>query len=525
MKRIVLYLLCLMGAVSVCAQDTHEQMLFNSLSKNSISELFAFHSAYPDSELGEQALDKAWSLINLHRLTPLKEDGSLQIPDINLMGMLSLINAPSNKKEHTLSEKHLLSIQNFSDHLGNRKLKGYNVWDRETVLALPREEIDLARALLLFQYEEDDPELTQKILQFEASLDLMALQILAYLPPQASDIEKINTINHFIFFEQGFRFPPHSLYAKDIDTYTFLSSVLDSRQGVCLGVSILYLSLAQRLLLPLEIITPPGHIYIRYKGSNGYKNIETTARGIHIPSHRYLSINTRSLQKRHLKEVVGLAFMNQAAVFWHRNKHKEATALYEKAALFITEDPLLKLFLGYNYLFSDQEAKGRALLKQLPSTPFEHACTKERAPEDFLQGKIDIESLKVLYESVDETRESVVKKQQALEVVTKKFPLFREGHYHLATCYLQLSQLENAYQSLMTFHKLDNTHPTVEYYLAILCMKTYRYKQAWQHFYTCQKALEERQHAPYCLKELAIQLRFVYPDPKRHQVNTANDAL
>lgn len=99
-----------------------------------------------------------------------------------------------------------------------------------------------------------------RIQSYEALIDLMALQILARLPKQASAEEKIIAINTFIFDEMGFRFPPHSLYAKDIDLYTFLPSVLDSRRGVCLGVSILYLCLAQRLELPLEMITPPGPV-------------------------------------------------------------------------------------------------------------------------------------------------------------------------------------------------------------------------------------------------------------------------
>src|SRR5665647_1570782 len=105
----------------------------------------------------------------------------------------------------------------------------------------------------------------------------MALQILARLPPKASPQQKILKINELIFDEMRFRFPPHSLYAKDIDVYTFLPSVLDSHRGVCLGVSILYLCIAQRLDLNLEMITPPGHIYVRYRTTDQTINIETTA--------------------------------------------------------------------------------------------------------------------------------------------------------------------------------------------------------------------------------------------------------
>ena len=96
--------------------------------------------------------------------------------------------------------------------------------------------------------------------------------------------------------------------------------MLDSRRGVCLGVSILYLCLAQRLGVELEAITPPGHIYVRHVAPDGeIVNIETTARGIDVPSEMYLGMETRKLQKRDIRQVIGLAFMNQAAVSWHRN--------------------------------------------------------------------------------------------------------------------------------------------------------------------------------------------------------------
>ena len=140
---------------------------------------------------------------------------------------------------------------------------------------------------------------------------------------------KINTINWYLFDELRLRFPPHSLYSEEIDLYTFLPSVLDSRRGVCLGVSTLYLCLAQRLNLNLEIVTPPGHIFVRYNG--GEINIETTARGIHIPTEHYLSVHTRSLQERNIKEVVGLTFFNQASALWQAGKLKEAITAYERA--------------------------------------------------------------------------------------------------------------------------------------------------------------------------------------------------
>src|SRR5262249_14956743 len=141
-----------------------------------------------------------------------------------------------------------------------------------------------ARALLLSQFEND----IKKIHTFEAALDLMALQVLAKLTKEATAYDKIHALNQFIFFEMGFRFPPHSAYNGKIEHFTFLPHVLESRRGVCLGVSTLYLCIAERIGLSLEIITPPGHIYIRYKEGDKEKNIETTCRGVHIPTEEYL---------------------------------------------------------------------------------------------------------------------------------------------------------------------------------------------------------------------------------------------
>ena len=127
-----------------------------------------------------------------------------------------------------------------------------------------------------------DEEAWRKIRSYEAILDLMAMQVRARLGTTFRPEEVVKELNRYVFAEQEFRFPPHSTYAKDIDLYSFLPSVIETRRGVCLGVSILYLCLGQRLGVPLEIITPPGHIYVRYNDGTTITNIETTARGVHI---------------------------------------------------------------------------------------------------------------------------------------------------------------------------------------------------------------------------------------------------
>src|SRR5581483_3122329 len=130
----------------------------------------------------------------------------------------------------------------------------------------------------------------------------------------------------------------HSSYETSIDLYTFLPSVLESRRGVCLGVSVLYLALAQRLGIPLEIVTPPGHIFLRLKKGDKERNIETTCRGVHVPSDEYLGVNNKKLPLRSMREVVGMVFFNQASIFLNQGKFEDAVKAYKEAILFMPDD-------------------------------------------------------------------------------------------------------------------------------------------------------------------------------------------
>ncbi|MEM8727222.1 MAG: transglutaminase family protein [Chlamydiota bacterium] len=509
MKALLLLLfptLFLTAAVS----DPRLRTVYRSLNPESISQLFAFYHLYPTTQEGRQALADGWDLIHKHRTekSPLKENPVL--PPLEIDAMISLVNKRPFETAGELSEEQLETIETVSDHLSNRKLKGHFASTKEDLFTLPPEEIDLSHALLLYQFE-DQP---LKVRRYEATLDLIALQILARLPVGATDLEKIDAISRFIFYEKRFRFPPHSIWAKDIDTYTFLPSVLDSRLGVCLGVSILYLSIAERLDLPLEIITPPGHIYIRYRSGEETVNIETTARGMHLPDRLYLGIDTWKLRQRNKKEVIGLAFINQASTAWQKEDYRTALELYEKALPFLADDPLLTKLLGYSYLLTGKEKGGRELLNQIKDDPFDGAIAHDTTPEDYLTGKVDADGIRTIFLPVDETGASIVDKQQKLRKVLEKFPNFREGILQLAVTYLQLARGEEALETLSRYYALDRRSPVVAYYLAVVSLNRFHYSQAWRYLEVAEILTRKRGYTPHCLKELRHTLRSLQPDPR-----------
>lgn len=481
--------------------------LYNSLDPLSISQHLAFYELYRNTPEGAKAMEHIGKLLRSTTGSWMQQHS---LPFTEISSIVSLITRQPQEKVASLSEEQLAMIERIGQRLPHRALKGHQVWTQEEVLGLASEEVDLTRGLLIFQFS-DHSDARTAIRQYEARLDLMALQIAARLPENAPPERIIQEINRFIFQEMEFRFPPHSLHAKDIDLYTFLPSVMDTRQGVCLGVSILYLSLAQRLALPLDILTPPGHIFLSYSSQGKTINIETTARGIHLPTEVYLGVNTRHLSKRTIKEVIGMAFFNQASVYWQREEYATAVQLYEKAILFMPDDPLVKMLLGLNYLFIGKKSAGKNMLRSIPMTPWEDEVSAESIPADYLNGKIDIEGLQTTFLHVDETRTSIIEKQKSLEKTLARYPQYRAGLFQLATTWLQLGRGQEAQAILEKYHALDPNNVTVEYYLAILCIRRFDYPRAWVFLKNAESLAEKRGHHPQALRSVREELRRLLP--------------
>jgi len=506
MKKIIAPLLL---TAALFGSDASIKSLHSSLDPQSLTQHMAFYELYPDTPEGKKALAHIWKLL---RQNPKSQQlPQFLLPKFDIQAIVSLVTRQPCDPAIKLSAEQLSAINSLCSHFANRKLKGSQVWNKAEVAALPAEEVDLTRGLLIEQFEGSE-NFQDDILQYEASLDLMALQIAARLSKEPTDLEKVREINRYIFQEMQFRFPPHSLYAKDIDLYTFLPSVLDSRQGVCLGVSILYLCLAQRLDLPVEIITPPGHIYVRYRDGDQIINIETTARGINTPSEVYLGLNTRKLQQRNMKEVIGMAFVNQAAVYWQKGETAATIKLYEKAIPYLNGDLLVNMFLGLNYLFAGRKEEGEKLLKPLVDHTFDHAVSPETLISDYFAGKASAEGIQAVFMPVDETRESILKKQDELKDILKKYPHFRAGLLQLATTYLQLGRTGEALEVLQRYHAIDSTDPTVEYYLSIVSAERYDFNKSWEYLKRAEFLTEQRDHKPMALRQLHNKLRTICPE-------------
>lgn len=493
---------------SESTSDSAIHTLYHSISENDISKLLAFYQLYPDTIYGNLALHSAWENLQKHRTEKISITSRIDLPNIDIDTMIQFLSQTCTLTQNLLDSNQIELLERISNHLMNRKLKGHKIWNKEELIFLDPEEIDLSRAILLHEFHD-----THIIRQYEVFLDCMALQILATLPVSATPIDKIHALNNWIFYERQFRFPPHSLWPKDIDSYTLLAQVIDNRQGVCLGVSILYLCLAQRLGVSLQIFTPPGHIYLSYIDDNETINIETTARGKNVPTRDYLSSNTGVLQKRSLMEVVGMVFINQGSKFLRLQEYTKAIKFYDKAIMYLPNDPVVKELLGFTLLFTKNRQKEAIDLLSSVSNNFNPALIYQSSlAKDYLENRINLEGVKTLWLPIKEARQSIIEKNLQLKKLIEEFPITREGLFHFAISYLQLSNTIEAEKILLKYTTIAPGHPTVHYYLSVLAKKHMNLPSAWKHYRIAESIIQSSNGNLYFLQNLYKQLQSLLPE-------------
>ncbi len=170
-----------------------------------------------------------------------------------------------------------------SGPLANWNKSGLNAKSIEQVLRLPENEVDLATAVLIVSEQWSDMVYGRKYLE---RLDNMALEIRERLRQKRlpTNFKAIPVINQYLFDELGFE----SLSEATDPNSLFLHTVLDQKRGYCLSLSVLYLSIAERLDVPVHGVVVPGHFFVRYDDGRRQFNIETTGGGGTAPDEQYI---------------------------------------------------------------------------------------------------------------------------------------------------------------------------------------------------------------------------------------------
>ena len=166
--------------------------------------------------------------------------------------------------------------------LANAEKDGLYVKSMKQIMRLEDEEVDLATAVLVLS-SDWNPDVKRR--RYISKLDDMAYEIRNKLAATntGTNYRAIAIINEYLYDELGFGSVSEAKNPNDL----FLHSVLNNKRGYCLSLSILYLSLGERLGLPLYGVVVPGHFFVRYDGGGVRFNIETTSRGGYSDDEHY----------------------------------------------------------------------------------------------------------------------------------------------------------------------------------------------------------------------------------------------
>ncbi|ANH78925.1 transglutaminase family protein [Candidatus Chlamydia sanziniae] len=439
-----------------CSQHAKEYEKFWNLDPYRLDALCAYHAIYHDEQSSRR----------IRQLFPQLENSEVFVFVCTILG--------AGKTDYRFSVEEIALMRKLS-------CPGLSLGFLDELVEVDPNK-DLARALILAEFPGNLGK--KKAAYYSGYLDVLALRIHAerqrYFDQcpcalgtpvfHKATLEAINTI---LFYEEGIRYP--SKKEMFSDEYSFLSSVTDRKFGVCLGISSLYFALSQRLDLPLEAVTPPGHIYLRYQG--GEVNIETTAGGRHLATKDYCNcLDIEKLQVRTPTEMIGLTFMNQGSFALQKEKYVEAEIAYEKAQQYLKDEELKEL-LGIVKILSGKKKEGKALLEQ--------SCRAKEpgsVANDYLTSKINTQTLALLFHYPGSTYQEVAHYETELKQAMKRSPECSEGLRRLVSIAFHLGKIAEGVALLERCADLSPNDLSLHLKLCKILCDRYDYAKALKYF-------------------------------------------
>jgi regulator of sirC expression with transglutaminase-like and TPR domain len=130
--------------------------------------------------------------------------------------------------------------------------------DFRRVVNEPDERIDLSRAALEIA-RDDYPDLD--VSRYLRHMDQLATTVGERVGNDKTVYHSIAALNAVLFQERGFHGNRDNYYDPK---NSFLNEVIERRTGIPISLSVLYIEVAQRIGLPLQGVSFPGHFLVKY---------------------------------------------------------------------------------------------------------------------------------------------------------------------------------------------------------------------------------------------------------------------
>jgi tetratricopeptide (TPR) repeat protein len=217
---------------------------------------------------------------------------------------------------------------------------------------LPDEEIPLGKTLVMVSslVGGDLTGVPVDPAAVEKEINLLAERAKTALRDRSDPRKVVSALNKFLFVEEGFTY---DCVAGNPDNY-LLDRVLARKHGNCLGLTALYLLLAERFSLPLWGVYVPSHCFVRFEEAGVRINIETGEKGTDQKDDRYVRDFGLTEERPYLrslgrKEMLGVYLKSLGAAFSRKGEENRALRLYREAAVFYPGLPDIYFNAGVSF--------------------------------------------------------------------------------------------------------------------------------------------------------------------------------
>ncbi|MFA5794684.1 MAG: transglutaminase family protein [Candidatus Brocadiia bacterium] len=164
----------------------------------------------------------------------------------------------------------------------------------DEIINTPENQINILKySLLLSKAVEPGLNIELQKQRFDNMAETISPKLKGITDPK----EIINVLNNYIFKDLKFRMPKVKSLEELEFKHKFYPIVLDTKEGDCGGVGMIYLCLAERLNLPIYGVRLPRHFFLRYDDGKTRINIETTSNGKNMTDQEYITLLEPVLNK------------------------------------------------------------------------------------------------------------------------------------------------------------------------------------------------------------------------------------
>jgi regulator of sirC expression with transglutaminase-like and TPR domain len=221
-------------------------------------------------------------------------------------------------------------------------------------------------------------------------LDTFAARAEVLLGQNRSAANVLECLNEVLFVREGLQGNSENYYDP---RNSYLNEVLDTKQGIPITLSVIFMEVARRLDFPIEGVGFPGHFIVKYMDQGRELLIDPFNQGRILTMRQCqelldrvyggnVSIQPAFLQPMNKRAIISRMLFNLKGIYYQKEEYQKALSIVER--ILILNPGVLSEIRDRGLLFMQTSLFAKAL------ADLEHYLKNTSAPEDasYIEGHV-----------------------------------------------------------------------------------------------------------------------------------------